>query len=70
MLLIRLDLVDDPADECAIYIRDRFDGHIWSLDRTQNIVDHTNVSEFVVADLCAYYRHWILFESKEKIATL
>src|SRR6266566_3107420 len=47
MLLILLDLVEDPDDERA-----------------------TNTPKFVVADLCADYWYWILFESKEKIATL
>jgi hypothetical protein len=70
MLLILLDLVKDPADECAITIRDRLHRDVWSLHGTQNIIDHTNTPKFVVADLCADYWHWILFESKEKIATL
>jgi hypothetical protein len=70
MLLILLDLVEDPADERAINIRDRLHRHVWSLDWTQNIIDRTNIAEFVVADWCADYWYWILFESKEKIATL
>jgi len=70
MLLILLDLVQDPVDECAINIRDWLHRNVWSLHWTQNIIDHTNAPEFVVADLCADYWHWILFESKEKIATL
>src|SRR6266567_6683146 len=70
MLLILLDLVEDPADECIFNIRDRLHRDIWSLHRTQNIIDHANTPKFVVADLCADYWYWILFESKEKIATL
>jgi len=70
MLLILLDLVEDPADECAINIRDRLHRDVWSLNWTQNIIDHTNAAQFVVADRCADYWDWILFESKEKIATL
>jgi len=70
MLLILLDLVENPADQCTINIRDRLQRDIWSLHRTQNIIDHTNTPKFVVADLSADYLYWILFESKEKIATL
>ena len=70
MLLILLDLVEDPADECVINIRYWLHRDVWSLHRTQNIIDHTNAADFVVADLCANYWDWILFESKEKIATL
>jgi len=70
MLLILLDLVDDPADECAVNIRDGFHRDVWSLRGTQNVIDHTDASQFVVADLCANYWHRILLESKEKIATL
>jgi hypothetical protein len=70
MLLILLDLVEDPADERAINIRDWFYRDVWSFHWTQNIIDHTNTAQLVVADLCADYWYWILFESKEKIATL
>src|SRR5207244_9912646 len=70
MLLILLDLVENPADECAINIRDRLHRDVWSLHWTQNIIDHPNAAEFVVADLCADSWYRILFESKEKIATL
>jgi len=70
MLLILLDFVKDPADERAINIRDRLHGHVWGLHWTQNIIDHTNTPKFVVADWCADYWYRILFESKEKIATL
>src|SRR2546425_9326849 len=70
MLLILLDLVENPADECTINIRDWLHRDVWSLRWTQNIVDHTDTPKFVVADLCADYWDWILFESKEKIATL
>ncbi len=70
MLLILLDLVEDPADECAVNIRDGFHGDVWSLHWTQNVVDYTNAAEFVVADLGSDYWDRILFESKEKIATL
>lgn len=61
MLLILLDLVKDPVDECAINIRGWFHGHVWTLHWTQNIIDHTNVAEFVVADWCADYWYWVLF---------
>jgi hypothetical protein len=70
MLLILLDLVKDPVDESAINIRYWLHRDVRSLDWTQNVIDHTNAPKFVVADLCADYRYWILFESKEKIATL
>lgn len=70
MLLILLDLVEDPADECAVNTRDRLHRDVWSLHWSQNIIDHTNTPEFIVADSCADYWNWILFESKEKIATL
>jgi hypothetical protein len=70
MLLTLLDLVDDPADECAVNIRNRFHRDVWSLHWTQNIIDHTDASQLVVADLRANYWHRIFFESKEKIATL
>jgi len=70
MLLILLDLVENPADQCTINIRDRLHRDIWSLHRTQNIIDHANTAKFVVADLSANYWYWVLFESKEKIATL
>jgi len=70
MLLILLDLVEDPADQCTINIRDRLHRDIWSLHRTQNIIDHANTANLVVTDLRADYWYWILFESKEKIATL
>src|SRR2546425_2803397 len=70
MLLILLDLEENPADECAINIRDRLHRDIWSLHRTQNIIDHSNTADFIVADWCADHWYWILFESKEKIATL
>src|SRR5216683_2469393 len=70
MLLILLDLVQDSVDECAINIRDWLHRNVWGFHWTQNIIDHTNAPEFVVADLCADYWYWILFESKEKIATL
>src|SRR5947209_2838234 len=70
MLLILLDLVENPADECAINIRDRLHRDVWSLHGTQNVIDHSNAADFVVADLCADYWYWILFESKEKIATV
>jgi hypothetical protein len=70
MLLILLDLVEDTADECAVNIRDGLHRHVRSFDWTQNVIDQTNGPEFVVADLCADYWNWILFESKEKIATL
>src|SRR5205807_9105650 len=65
MLLILLDLVENPADECAINIRDRLHRDVWSLHGTQNVIDHSNAADFVVADLCADYWYWILFESKE-----
>jgi len=70
MLLILLDLVEDPADECVINIRYWLHRDVWSLHRTQNIIDHTHAADFVIADLRADYWHWILLESKEKIATL
>src|SRR5437899_10526796 len=70
MLLILLDLVENPADECTINIRDWLHRDVWSLRWTQNIVDHTDTPKFVFADLCADYWDWILFESKDKIATL
>src|SRR5207245_9953665 len=70
MLLILLDLVENPADQCTINIRDRLHRDIWRLHRTQNIIDHANTAKCVVADLSANYWYWILFESKEKIATL
>jgi hypothetical protein len=70
MLLILLDLVKDPADERAVNIRCRLHRNVWSLHRTQNIIDHTNTAKFIVADLCADYWNWILFEPKQKIATL
>lgn len=70
MLLILLDLVQDPVDERAINIRERLHRNVWSLYWTQNIIDHTNVAEFVVADWCPNYWYRILFESKEKITTL
>ena len=70
MLLILLDLVHDPVDECAINIRDWLHRNVRSLHRTKNIIDHTNAPKLVVADLCADYWYRILFESKEKIATL
>src|SRR2546425_1958747 len=70
MLLILLDLVENPADECTIDIRNRLHRDVWRLHGTKNIIDHTNTPKFVVADLCADYWNWILFESKEKIATL
>src|SRR5712691_1814266 len=55
MLLILLDLVQDPVDECAINIRNWLHRNVSSLHCTQNIIDHTNHPEFVVADLCADY---------------
>jgi len=70
MLLILLDLVEDPSDERAINIRSGLHRDVWSLHRTQNIIDHTNTPKLMVADLRADYWDWILFESKEKIATL
>ena len=70
MLLILLDLVEDPADESAINIRSGFHRDVWCLHWTQNVIDHTNAPEFVVADLRPDYWYRILFESKEKIATL
>ena len=70
MLLILLDLVQDPADECAINIRDGLYRDVWGLHWTQNVIDHTNATDFVIADLRADYWHWILLESNEKIATL
>jgi len=54
----------------AINIRSGLHRDVWSLHRTQNIIDHTNTPKLMVADLRADYWDWILFESKEKIATL
>src|SRR5438034_11489912 len=70
MLLILLDLVENPADQCTINIRDRLHRDIWNLHRSQYITDNTNTVSSVVADLSANYWYWVLFESKEKIATL
>src|SRR5437773_11746192 len=42
MLLILLDLVENPADQCTINIRDTLHRDIWSLHRTQNNNYHTN----------------------------
>ncbi len=70
MLLILLDQVQDPVDECAINIRDWLHRNVWCFHWTENIIDHTNAPKLVVADLCTDYWYRILFESKEKIATL
>src|SRR5256712_14118486 len=70
MLLILLDLVEDPSDECGGRGGDGLYRDVWGLHWTQNVIDHTNAADFVIADLCADYWYWILLESKEKIATL
>src|SRR5207244_12390692 len=46
MLLILLDLVQDPADECAINIRDGLYRDVWSLACTQHAIHSPHGAHF------------------------
>jgi hypothetical protein len=63
MLLILLDQIQYSSRERAIQVC-WFYRDVWTLDWSQNIIDHTNIPEFVIADRRSDTRNWCLFESK------
>ena len=64
MLLFLLDQVEDSTRECAIQTSRWLHRDVWSLDGSEDVIDRTDASEFVVADLSTDDWDWSLFESK------
>jgi len=62
ILLILLDEIEDSSGECASYVRCWLYRDVWALDWTKNIIDHTDLAKFVVADLGSECWDWWLVE--------